>query len=327
MNINHDKGQKILENSYIKPDEIINCPVCFCESSVLVVVRFDTGHIVRCLECGHIYLNPTLSDKALKCYYDQYYQIGDVGSLMERVDRWVMDQDGIYQYVISMIKRDSGFTGMRILDVGCGCGRFLHECRKLGASVAGIDKSPQAGYLAKKYFGLDIITKTLEESAPELILSKIQFDVISAFEILEHVKEPGKFLENLYKLLKPGGLLFLTTPNFYLFYLMGISAPAVREFPVHISFFEPATLERLLTRKGFEVMNVVTLKPMGPGDRVRQKFAKYFVNKKIWRNRFFRRIYLIKNNVFNILNMYKDNADIKNWSGEALIGVARKIER
>jgi len=110
------------------------------------------------------------------------------------------------------------FKQLRILDVGCGAGIFSESAARLGAEVIGIDASEETLNVAKNHAKQDPLIESnilYEQSTPEIFLQKQlpQFDVVVSFEVIEHVNEISKFLNSCIKLLKPGGLLFLSTIN------------------------------------------------------------------------------------------------------------------
>lgn len=103
----------------------------------------------------------------------------------------------------------------RIVDVGCGGGLLCEPLARLGAHVTGIDASAKAIQIARKHakeqnLSIQYEHKSLEDLAQE---KPQAFDVACAMEILEHVIDPGLFIKKLTTLLKPGGLLFISTLN------------------------------------------------------------------------------------------------------------------
>ncbi len=122
------------------------------------------------------------------------------------------------------------FEGLSILDVGCGGGLVCEPLARLGAMVTGIDADPVAIEVAKEHAeqsGLNI--SYLNESTESLLSPRkrglsakgprlrggdnIQFDVVLALEIIEHVDNPAEFVQSIAKLLKPGGLAVFSTLN------------------------------------------------------------------------------------------------------------------
>lgn len=103
----------------------------------------------------------------------------------------------------------------RVLDVGCGGGLLCESLARLGTHVTGIDAGSKAIQIAKKHaeeqnLSIQYEHKSLEDLAQE---KPQAFDVVCAMEILEHVIDPGFFIKKLNVLLKPGGLLFVSTLN------------------------------------------------------------------------------------------------------------------
>jgi 2-polyprenyl-6-hydroxyphenyl methylase/3-demethylubiquinone-9 3-methyltransferase len=103
---------------------------------------------------------------------------------------------------------------LRILDVGCGGGLIAEPLAKLGGKVTGIDGDPKAIEAASahaKTMGVAVDYRCAV--AEDLVASKSVFDVILALEVIEHVNQPPTFLQTLRQLLRPGGLLILSTLN------------------------------------------------------------------------------------------------------------------
>ncbi|UCC94932.1 MAG: class I SAM-dependent methyltransferase [Candidatus Omnitrophota bacterium] len=304
------------------------CPVCASGRFTTITIRFDSSRIVRCSECGHIYINPIPMDKEQRSLYKDYHSALDTPDeerYMKRIDGWFNEPKGPYQFTLRIIEGESGFSGKYVLDVGCGPGRFLYECHKRGALVTGVDFNLQAARLAKKYFNLDIISKSFEQAVDEGDLGQSSFDIIFAFEVIEHMQKPIEFLNALYQLLVPGGLLFISTPNFYLYYSMGKSAAVVRQCPEHINFFEPPSLERYLKQCHLDVVDITTVGQLTYSDRKKGVYMDTTIIRKLWQKlRDIRLVYFIKNIFFRVLDKHTEIIDTKSWNGVTLVCVARK---
>ena len=114
------------------------------------------------------------------------------------------------------------FSGLRILDVGCGGGLLTEPLQRLGANVTGLDASAEAIKAAKEHasvVGLDIDYRIGDLSSIPNELD--QFDVVIASEVIEHVLDPQSFIEEIHKLISPGGKLIITTLNRSLVSLLG----------------------------------------------------------------------------------------------------------
>jgi len=103
---------------------------------------------------------------------------------------------------------------LKILDVGCGGGLLSEPMARMGGKVTGIDASTETAAIAKshaKQFGLTIDYRIA--SVEDLVKQKIKYDVITALEVAEHVADMDSFFAALKKLLKPRGLLIMSTLN------------------------------------------------------------------------------------------------------------------
>lgn len=131
--------------------------------------------------------------------------------------------------------------GGKLLDVGCGNGRFLTTMRTLGWEVQGVEFS-EAGVVAARMSGLSVHHGDLASAA----LPDASFDLVTARHVIEHIPDPQVFMAELARVLKPGGRLVIETPS---------SAALGRQWfnthwyandvPRHLFLFAPANLERL----------------------------------------------------------------------------------
>ncbi len=101
--------------------------------------------------------------------------------------------------------------GKRALDVGCGGGLLTEPLRRMGADMIGIDASPEVVAIAREH--ARAMRLEIDYRAGDVQDLDGQFDLITAMEVVEHVAEPGAFVEALAKRLAPEGLLLMSTPN------------------------------------------------------------------------------------------------------------------
>ena len=143
----------------------------------------------------------------------------------------------------------------RLLDVGCATGVFLHEAGRAGFQGTGLDLLPPAVEYARDRLGVDARLGLLEEAG----FSSGQFDAVTLFQIIEHVPAPRDVVKEAGRVLKPGGVLLLTTPD-----RRGFLARAMgrRWFEYyneeHLTYFERTSLKRLLVDSGFTVSSLST---------------------------------------------------------------------
>ena len=142
--------------------------------------------------------------------------------------------------------------GQRLLDIGCGNGDFLVTARKAGWEVSGVEPDPKAAIAAGKQ-GVDVTLGTVDLLANQSNC----FDAITLSHVIEHVHEPKKLLEAVQRLLKPGGVVSIDTPNIqshgatlYKKSWRGIEAPR------HLVLFNSTSLSELLNEMGFSNVNL-----------------------------------------------------------------------
>jgi 2-polyprenyl-3-methyl-5-hydroxy-6-metoxy-1,4-benzoquinol methylase len=133
--------------------------------------------------------------------------------------------------------------GRNVLDDGCGKGDFVAAAMQAGWHPVGIDLSPEAIAVARQ-FGLpasntDFLSREIETGS---------FDLVTLFEVIEHVDDPGSFLARAAEVVKPGGLVYLTTPNFASLdrRILGGEWHAIHR--EHVTYFTPGTLAQLAER-------------------------------------------------------------------------------
>lgn len=143
----------------------------------------------------------------------------------------------------------------KILDVGCGTGQLVKYLARHNYQVQGCDSSNEAVKKARQINKYANITKT---DATDLPFKNQSFDLISNVSVIEHLtRDQGKkFLKEAYRVLKPGGFIFMVTPNF--------NAPSrllkgprwfAYQDPTHITFYSSQTLAKLLKTSGFTNIN------------------------------------------------------------------------
>lgn len=136
-----------------------------------------------------------------------------------------------------------------MLDVGCGPGFLLEVARSMGLNACGLDVSRAALGSASSSRGL--VQGTISAVAEEPI-----FDLVTAFETLEHIHEPIAFLDEAAHRIAPGGLLALTTPNpdSILSRALGESWPSLKA-PEHLHLFTPQAIEKALP-PSFDILEI-----------------------------------------------------------------------
>lgn len=158
--------------------------------------------------------------------------------------------------VIKFIRKYFGkVKGLNILDCGISEGGVADILNKEGANCFGVDINP------REISGVKIVQADLNKGIPEF---EIEFDVIFAGEIIEHLFDDGKFIQECRDILKPDGLLIITVPNlvsflnrFLMFFgFMPMTAYAAEEFHYHV--YTRSKLRQLIRKKGFEILKATS---------------------------------------------------------------------
>lgn len=241
--------------------ETTNCTVCGSSSAKVVANGRDYLHetstqsytFCRCDSCGHIYLNPRPSISEIDRVYPADYatfskRFAGQGSLFARIKDTVLLRR--FETLASHVRPD-----MRMLDIGCGDGRFLMALRRRypSASLAGLDWSFGPGVeneLAQER--IDTITGAIESAE----LPEASFDVITMNQLIEHVWDVPLVLERCRRALKAGGLLSIETPNpdgwDRTFFKSG--GWGGYYWPRHLNLFSRRHLRDVVERAGFKVV-------------------------------------------------------------------------
>jgi len=268
-------------------EAVAKCPVCQSskrevELGSLVDDTFFCASgawtMMRCSGCRSTYLDPRPSESAIHLAYAKYY----THQVDERPQGW----KAMAKHAVANSYRNRIFgTAMRpalpmghllanigggtrtqqiqqsdrglatrpargaVLDVGCGNGAFLKFARELGWKPFGVELDVRAARAATES-GIDVLAASLVGLGKQY---HRYFDAITLSHVIEHVHHPAKEIERCFTLLKPGGYLWVETPNiesfgFKLFgrYWRGVEAPR------HLVLFNVASLTSLLQRAGFQ---------------------------------------------------------------------------
>jgi len=262
------------------------CPVCRCKEYVIVCrevpdFRFRVDGVwssARCLNCNVIYLVAPLDDSKSPCPPPVYSQHstpdvtplqgkGLSGKMKEYIRKSILKKHGyniekgncflgkLLQFFPQIVLKaqwgqiifPSAMPHGRLLDIGCGNGRFLNIMGKLGWLIYGVEPDPESALIAQTTSGALIYP-----SLDEIKALPFQFDIITMNHVLEHIQNPREVLNACWLLLKPAGKIAISTPNWgslcrkvFNKYWYGLDAPR------HKILYECGTLKTLLQESGF----------------------------------------------------------------------------
>jgi 2-polyprenyl-3-methyl-5-hydroxy-6-metoxy-1,4-benzoquinol methylase len=244
-----------------------------CNSDRLVVMlKLGSQQLLRCQACDYVFHYPIPSQEELDTYMIASYQgegLEETKDIFAHCGKGYGDGPIIKEYKTALARLTYHTEGRQLLDVGCGPGTFLDIARQNGWSVLGIDSCPSACYFAEEEFGLRILNTRFEQAD----LSAPPFDVVTMWDFLEHVPNPVAVLTEAHNRLRNQGLLLLSLPNrCSLIYglakvLIKANIPFFRHEAQklfhfsHISYFSVVSLDYLLQRTGFVIIEKHYLNP------------------------------------------------------------------
>ena len=230
---------------------LVDC--AFCREKEHIRLHVIRGlNIVQCPQCGLIYTNPrmgwkyaTSSDK-FEAELDTYRRYYWPARRRSAAKFW----KGLEKY------RQTG----KLLDVGCSYGFFLDEARRQGWQVVGMEPAQDQAAWARQHLELPVVD---DLESPEL--EPHSFDVLTIWDVIEHIEDPHSFLKRCHTLIRPGGALLVKTPNAdgllrrspwwlrpYLALYWQLVYPA--NPAQHLYHFTPQIIHRLLQETGFSVV-------------------------------------------------------------------------
>jgi len=205
------------------------------------------GDLHRCKSCGFVAQKLEHSvDEILTLLKEEKYLDEAIGSLN-------IEEKGVqFRKLISLMKRTRELSDAKLLDVGANTGVFLQEFKAYSKNIQGIEPSEEAAATAKRMFGHNVENAVIANAQ----LNDNTFDIISMWDVIEHLYDPRNDLETLFQKLKPGGVIFITTHDVSDWFakVMGASYPAYMY--QHFFHFSHKTLSLMLENAGFRVIDL-----------------------------------------------------------------------
>jgi SAM-dependent methyltransferase len=225
----------------------------YCGGRVLAWCKREMD-FVQCTACGLVYRTRMPTERELEELYSAHYS----EKRLEETETEMLSSEASIrkasQYIGRFIEQ-----GSAVLDFGAGTGELVARLRELGVDADGVEYSKKAVEAAEKNYDLK-----LSLSLEDLRLQRNRkYDIIVALEVVEHLPEPAKVLKKLHALLKPGGKLYLTTPN-----RAGLKARLKRcrwaeaRKPFHLVLFNYSSLRMVLKECGFRSVDYLRFSPL-----------------------------------------------------------------
>ena len=223
------------------------CSYCGNHETTPVFARHGFSY-ARCNTCALVRVDPQLTQQSIDAIYRGTY--ANKSGVVARPGK-ALPGDIV---ILQALERLCGSTG-RLLEVGCFEGRLLWAAREAGWDVTGTEISEAAVSYASREQHLDVRVGRLEE----LGFLADEFDAVVLVDVIEHLPDPRRTLQEIHRVLRPGGVLYVWTPNFASLSrrVAGKRWGAVI-FPWHLYYFTPGTLVQMLTATGFSMAELTT---------------------------------------------------------------------
>lgn len=228
-----------------------SCPACDASGSQPIMERFGRK-VLQCQKCGVGFMDAfpkNLGD----VYSHEGYNATQEMSYLDNVDyrkrRFGLERLGIIRRHIT-----KPIEHVRLLDLGCGTGWFLEVAKSEGFNVNGIELGKEIAEQTSKRLGITISTVTIQD------LPKTEkFDVITLFDVLEHVPDPKAVLKAVREHLVPGGIALIFIPNLDSVGLKILGERSSLVMPAeHLFYFTPKSLRGMIENVPLEVVEFQT---------------------------------------------------------------------
>lgn len=236
--------------------EFVDCNLCG-SNSTKPLMKIDGFKVVKCRNCGLTYINPRLKLKSLhKIYNKSYYRnpaFNGAKSNLCGYMKYLQEKDVIVATFKKRLEQIENYLKSgKLLDVGCAYGFFLELANKNGWQAQGLEISEAAYRYAKNSLKLPVLNKTLEDAK----FKSESFDAVTLFDVIEHLPDPKATVKEVRRILKPNGLIVITTPDIgsLAAKILGSNWEEVKRAREHIYFFSKSTLKMLLELDNFEVL-------------------------------------------------------------------------
>lgn len=220
------------------------CPLCYHHQGSIIYSQ-PPYQVIQCHHCGLGTLTPWPTTQELDRLYsgDYFEYAGEVDYYHDAVKKC-----DLIEKIIP--------TTAAVLDYGCGTGHVLKILKQKGYSVQGFDLSPQIAAKARTFASVPVASgqSKMKTYPPQT------FDVITAFDVIEHVKNFPELLTYFATWLKPGGKLLLTTPNLdsWDHRLCGSHWYGFTKIPQHLVYFNRHSLDLVCRRAGLNITHLQT---------------------------------------------------------------------
>src|ERR1700730_2156654 len=249
------KAKESIQTAHETEMIYISCPLCGGDSTETLYVPWNTSvdprevlsasggvrgtqHIVKCSECSLIYANPRPSPEVVVDSYASAVDEIYVGAASGR--------EQTFRRCVRLVEAYSAKG--KILDIGCAAGFFVKAAQDAGWDARGVEPCRWLADYGTNRLGVKIVSSTLAEAGFE----DASFDVVTMWDVLEHVTDPPADLKEVFRILRPGGLLVVNYPDVGTWQAKLAGKHWWFFLSVHLTYFTRDTIKAMVTKAGFE---------------------------------------------------------------------------
>ncbi len=206
-----------------------------CKGNYVQIKNYMHAHMVKCIQCNLVFSSRIPNNDELLQHYANYPR----NAVLSAITR--------LRYIELLNSFEKYRNTNKLLDIGCGNGDFLIIAKEKGWDIYGSEYDLQAVEIATKK-GIQMHHGSITQAT----FANNSFDIITSFEVLEHLNTPVQEIEKINQLLRPNGIAYITTPNYNAMsrLILGKKWTTV-EYPEHLTLFTPFTLNKLLDDANF----------------------------------------------------------------------------
>lgn len=225
--------------------ENIRCIVCQNQDKARFRVRYEKENcpVVECLICSFHFIPPCFR----KSVDYSKYKSTDAVKEVAKGDVWLKVQRNLLRYQLIQKYQLSG----KIYDVGCGFGHFLLTGKQLGYDVTGVEMSSANVEFIRKEFNIQV-----EENDFLKVHEEQPYDIMTLWDVLEHIDSADKIIEKVSRMLHPGGYVFIQVPQIDSFFARLLKDKWWAMGLDHVNYFSKKTIRKLLINHRIEIITI-----------------------------------------------------------------------